>query len=86
MAGQLARLHEARRRRALYLGFAEDPVAFINAAVAAQANELRQSRPPPGAPPREAELERRTDLFGERWAEEAVARLLGKRNKVVGLM
>lgn len=36
LSTHLNKLYEARRRRAVYLGFAEDPVAFINAAIASQ--------------------------------------------------
>jgi hypothetical protein len=35
LAGQLTKLFEARRRRAMLLGFAEAPVAMLNAAIAA---------------------------------------------------
>lgn len=35
LAAQLAKLFEARRRRAMLLGFAEAPVAMLNAAIAA---------------------------------------------------
>lgn len=36
----LNKLYEARRRRTMYLGFAEAPVAFINAAIASQVSKL----------------------------------------------
>lgn len=32
----LAKLYESRRRRDIYLGFAEDPVGFINTIIASQ--------------------------------------------------
>lgn len=32
----LAKLFEARRRRDMYLGFAEDPVTFLNTIIASQ--------------------------------------------------
>lgn len=33
---QLSKLFEARRRRSMYLGFAQDPVAFLNTIIASQ--------------------------------------------------
>lgn len=35
----LAKLFEARRRRDMYLGFAEDPVAFLNTIIASQVSQ-----------------------------------------------
>jgi hypothetical protein len=36
----LAKLFEARRRRDMYLGFAEDPVAFLNTIIASQVSRV----------------------------------------------
>eukprot|EP00775_Hariotina_reticulata_P005421 gene5421-5654_t len=81
LATQLAKLFEARRRRVFLLGFAEAPVAFINGVIASQARELRAAR----TGPKDVELERRTDVFLEKWVEEAAAKYLAKRNGHPGL-
>eukprot|EP00878_Enallax_costatus_P024278 GHUV01025903.1.p3 GENE.GHUV01025903.1~~GHUV01025903.1.p3 ORF type:complete len:111 (+),score=41.61 GHUV01025903.1:1036-1368(+) len=85
LSTHLNKLHEARRRRAMYLGFAEDPTACINSAIASQARELRIARTGPAAG-RDAELERRTDVFHEKWVEEAAAKYLAKKNNYTGLL
>jgi len=36
LTAQLTKLFEARRRRAMYLGFADDPVGFLNTIIASQ--------------------------------------------------
>ncbi|KAF6258758.1 hypothetical protein COO60DRAFT_1638864 [Scenedesmus sp. NREL 46B-D3] len=59
IAGQLTKLFEARRRRAMLLGFAEAPIAMLNTAIAAAAREVRVARTTAGAA---AELQRRTDV------------------------
>lgn len=40
MDASLAKLFEARRRRDMYLGFAEDPVAFLNTIIASQVRRV----------------------------------------------
>jgi hypothetical protein len=40
----LAKLFEARRRRDMYLGFAEDPVAFLNTIIASQVGRVEMWR------------------------------------------
>jgi hypothetical protein len=42
LAAQLTKLFEARRRRAMLLGFAEAPVALINTAIAASVSTAVQ--------------------------------------------
>jgi hypothetical protein len=42
LAAQLTKLFEARRRRAMLLGFAEAPVALINTAIAASVSTALQ--------------------------------------------
>lgn len=46
-----------------------------------QARELRAAR----TGPKHVELERRTDVFLEKWVEEAAAKYLAKRNGHPGL-
>ncbi|WIA38491.1 hypothetical protein OEZ86_001813 [Tetradesmus obliquus] len=82
LAAQLAKLFEARRRRAMLLGFAEAPVAMLNAAIAAAAREVRVPKMFAGP----AEVERRTDVFNEKWVDEAAAKYLGKRNGAAGFV
>lgn len=45
LSTNLNKLYEARRRRAMYLGFAEAPVSFINAAIASQVSCVLQLMP-----------------------------------------
>lgn len=49
-----------------------------------QARELRIARTGPGAG-RDAELERRTDVFNEKWVEEAAAKYLARKNNFAQL-
>lgn len=49
-----------------------------------QARELRMSCTGVGAG-KDAELERRTDVFQEKWVEEAAAKYLGKKNSYPGI-
>jgi hypothetical protein len=43
VAAQLSKLYEARRRRAMLLGFAEAPVALINTAIAATVSTAQRA-------------------------------------------
>jgi len=70
------RINEHKRRRAFYLGFSQAPVDFIHALVASQARDLRIAKSASG---RDFEVERRSDLFRQSWAQEAVLKYLQKR-------
>jgi hypothetical protein len=47
-----------------------------------QAREVRVPKTTHGP----AELERRTDVFNEKWVDEAAAKYLGQRNKAPGFV
>ncbi|KAG2495536.1 hypothetical protein HYH03_006479 [Edaphochlamys debaryana] len=72
----IRRLNEARRRRALLLGFASAPIDTTHALLAAQARDVRVARPNAG---REFDLERRSEVFRQRWVEDALMNYLHKR-------
>ncbi|PNW77717.1 hypothetical protein CHLRE_10g448700v5 [Chlamydomonas reinhardtii] len=76
LAGLIRRLNEARRRRAILLGFAHAPIDMTHALLAAQARELRMGKQGSG---RDYEVERRTEVFRQRWVEDAVMSYLHKR-------
>ncbi|GIL68015.1 hypothetical protein Vafri_21345 [Volvox africanus] len=72
----IRRLNECRRRRAVLLGFAHSPIDMTYALLAAQARDVRMARQGSG---RDYELERRTEVFRQRWVEDAVMNYLHKR-------
>ncbi|GLC46996.1 hypothetical protein PLESTM_002005800 [Pleodorina starrii] len=72
----IRRLNECRRRRALLLTFAHSPIDMTYALLAAQARDVRMARQGSG---RDYELERRTEVFRQRWVEDAVMNYLHKR-------
>ncbi|KAG2428761.1 hypothetical protein HXX76_011462 [Chlamydomonas incerta] len=76
LAALIRRLNEARRRRAMLLGFAHAPIDMTHALLAAQARELRMGKQGSG---RDYEVERRTEVFRQRWVEDAVMSYLHKR-------
>ncbi|KAG2449612.1 hypothetical protein HYH02_005145 [Chlamydomonas schloesseri] len=76
LAGLIRRLNEARRRRAMLLGFAHAPIDMTHALLAAQARELRMGKQGSG---RDYEVERRTEVFRQRWVEDAVMNYMHKR-------
>ncbi|GFR44715.1 hypothetical protein Agub_g5715, partial [Astrephomene gubernaculifera] len=72
----IRRLNECRRRRALLQGFAQHPIDTTHALLAAQARDVRLARQGSG---RDYEVERRTEVFRQRWVEDAVVNYLHKR-------
>ncbi|KAI8471972.1 MAG: hypothetical protein J3K34DRAFT_221002 [Monoraphidium minutum] len=84
LAAALGVLQEARRRRNLLLGFSQEPAAFIDGLVAAQARDLRAAT---GAGSvvngrQVFETPRRSDAFSAGWVEEAVLKhLLRKKTE-----
>lgn len=75
MDGLVAKINEHRRRRAMLLGFAQDPVAFINALLPSQAKEVRQSL----AQGPSFDVLRPSEAYRQQWAEEAVVNHLSKK-------
>lgn len=78
----LRSLDERRRRRAFFLGFAENPSLFITDMMEAHGLDLRQVPAPAGAPeggaPAHVAMDR-SSLFGTgQWVDEASMRLMFK--------
>ncbi|KXZ46221.1 hypothetical protein GPECTOR_46g290 [Gonium pectorale] len=72
----IRRLNECRRRRAMLLSFAHRPIDTTYALLAAQARDVRMARQGSG---RDYEVERRTEVFRQRWVEDAVMNYLHKK-------
>lgn len=72
----IRKINEHRRRRAFYLGFSHSPVDFISALIASQVRDLRIAKNATG---RDFELERRTEVFKEKWVEDAVMKYLHRK-------
>lgn len=76
LATILLDLQEHKRRHAFFLGFAHNPVDFINALIATQARELRIASSRDGE---SLEVLASGEVFKEKWAEDAVMRYLHRR-------
>jgi len=66
---------ERARRRDMLLGFANDPTGYINGVIATQGREVRERGKGSGA----LESLRRSQVFQERWVEDAALRYLHRK-------
>ncbi|KAG0459828.1 hypothetical protein HPP92_022956 [Vanilla planifolia] len=76
ICASIKKIHEHRRRRAFFLGFSQSPVEFINALISSQSRDLKLVA---GEASRNAEKERRADLYNQPWVEDAVIRYLNRK-------
>lgn len=72
----VVKINEHRRRRAFFLGFSQSPLNFINTLVASQAMDLRIAKSANG---KDFEMRRRSDVFYEKWVEDAAMKYLHRK-------
>lgn len=74
---KIEKIEELERKRKFLLGFSEDPCGFIKALIVQQEKELRFVIGPAGV--RQYQAESQTEIFNQKWVEDAVMRYLQKR-------